>query len=195
MKNKISVVICLILIVVMSFTVTAIAYSSEVHQTLVTPVVQAKTLWCWAACAEMAGKYMYSSSNRSQYDVVNYLKGTPSDLYPNVAGSISETATGASYITYNNHSFSSIGLPFSFDALHAALGNHQPVLAGCTYLSGGGHMVTIYRTVKAIDGGVTYTYVSYYDPANGNGYVCTYSDFCDGTYNSRNYAATGYVLY
>lgn len=195
MRKRISLVVCIVLTVVLAFTVSVFAYSSEVHHILVTPVVQAKTNWCWAACAEMAGKYMYSVSNRSQYDVVNYIKGTPGDLYPDVAGSIAETATGANYITYSNHSFSSIGMPFSFDAAHAALGNHHPVLAGCAHFTGTGHMVTIYNTVKVIDAGVTYTYVNYYDPADGNGYVCTYSDFCDGTYNGYSYVETCYVLY
>ncbi len=41
----------------------------------VTPVVQAQTNWCWAACAEMVGKYYFPNYAMNQYQLTNTLVG------------------------------------------------------------------------------------------------------------------------
>lgn len=37
----------------------------------VTPVVQAESNWCWAACAEMVGKYYFPNSTVDQYELAD----------------------------------------------------------------------------------------------------------------------------
>lgn len=67
------------------------------HVVPVSIVKQAKSNWCWAACAEMFGKSVYSSSARTQYDIVRYVKGSE----VNKTANVSECLTACQYASYN----------------------------------------------------------------------------------------------
>ena len=70
----------------------------------ITTVIQAKSNWCWAACAQMGAKNAYSSSTRDRYDIVHYIFDNESVYYPNYGASIYRQSIGAKYAT-NNKSF------------------------------------------------------------------------------------------
>lgn len=87
------------------FTFSALTQTLKVEATTisqlgVTPVVQAKSNWCWAASADMAGGYN-PRGTRTQYDVVKYVKGGLFDSYPDVPGSPVDAAKGAKYASYD----------------------------------------------------------------------------------------------
>lgn len=68
----------------------------------VTPVHKAFSNWCWAACAEMAGKNVYPSSWCVQYTVVSLIKGSGN---PNVGGTAYETASGCTIVTNSTKNY------------------------------------------------------------------------------------------
>ena len=162
----------------------------------VTPVVQAKTNWCWAAGAEMAGKQAYSSATRTQYNIVNYLKGTTSNPHSNVSGSIADSANGSKYVTNNTKTFTATASKWTWAQIQTRLKANKAVQAGAGYYSGstrnGGHIVVIYGTQFIDNDSGTQYKINYVDPANGVRYTCLYSAFCDGTFNSRKYDQTIY---
>jgi hypothetical protein len=163
----------------------------------ITGVKQAKTNWCWAACAEMAGTSVYPSSSRDQYDVVEHLKGTSSTPHPNVSGSIRDSANGSEYVTHNNINFTSKSSKWNFSQIATSLSHGNPVQAGAGYYDGstrnGGHVVVIYMT-QFIDGtSGTETYIDYLDPWDGASHHCSLDAFSDGSYNGRKYDQTIYV--
>ena len=86
----------------------AIGYAYALAQPMdmldVTFVHQAKSQWCWAACAEMVGKYLYPQSDRDQWDVVDEVIFDLFEQYPNKAGSLKNGKDGTEYVTYDNFS-------------------------------------------------------------------------------------------
>lgn len=161
-------------------------------------VTQAKSEWCWAACAEIAGKAVYPSSSRDQYDVVKYLKGTDSNPYPNSPGSIQNSATGSEYVAYNTEDFTSKASKWNFSQIATSLSHGYPVQAGAGYYTGstrrGGHVVVIYMTQFIDTSAGTETYIDYFDPWDGTSHHCTLDAFSDGSYNGRKYDQTIYVV-
>lgn len=186
-------VICLVLLLALTINIS-LATSVDVI-----PIKQAKDNWCWAACAEMAGKTAFKSvynltSYRTQYNVVEKLKGTSSEPYPDETGSISESATASKYVTYDYIEFASTGSKWSFAKIESSLNDGYAVQAGAGYYNlifrKSGHMVVIYET-KTVG---SENYVSYIDPLfPDEDYCCTYEEFCNGTYNDRKYDQTVYV--
>lgn len=163
----------------------------------ITEVKQAKSNWCWAACAEMAGTSVYPSSNRDQYDVVRHVKGKNSDPYPDKPGSIRDSANGSKYVAYNNTDFTSKNSKWNFSQIATSLSHGNPVQAGAGYYDGskrtGGHVVVIYMS-QFIDGASgTETYIDYLDPWDGASHHCSLDAFSDGSYNGRKYDQTIYV--
>lgn len=67
--RKFTLCISLALVLATFFSLPAQAAMTEL---VVSKIQQTKSNWCWAAAAEMAGKYKYSSSTRTQSDVVAY---------------------------------------------------------------------------------------------------------------------------
>ncbi len=71
-KRKVS----LILVFIVLFNMNGLRSNAAVNSyyyVSVTPVQQLQSNWCWAACAQMAGKAKYPSSTRTQIHVVNHL--------------------------------------------------------------------------------------------------------------------------
>lgn len=175
---------------------TAKAISSTTSVSI-TGVRQAMDQWCWAACAEIIGKTVFSGSTRTQFDVVNLLKRTDENPWPNVGGLPSDGAAGASYVAFYNKNFMGEYETLNFSEITYSLAKGYAVsTSGGYYESGervGGHAVVVYMT-QFIEYGAQTTYrVTYYDPWDGTTHTCSYEEFCDGTYNSRIYDRSVYV--
>ena len=91
MRRKLEVFTVFLLITVFISSATVYAGTLGVNS-----VIQQKSNWCWAACAEIVGKYENPTSNRTQSDAVNYIKGSSSI---NSTGTSGETAKAAKYIS------------------------------------------------------------------------------------------------
>lgn len=83
-----------LLVCILAVVAPLSVYAGELF---VTPVRQAMSYWCWAACDQMAGDYEVQGSARTQYDIVQYVKG----FVVNEPATITETALGAEYVTYD----------------------------------------------------------------------------------------------
>lgn len=160
-------------------------------------VIQAKTNWCWAACAEITGKAVYPASTRTQYNVVNHLKGSLLESYPNVSGSIEDSASGSKYVANNTKNFVSIAYKWNFSQIASSLSHGYPVQAGAGYYNGvirnGGHVVVIYMTQFIDNSSGMEHYINYFDPWDGTNHYCTLDAFSNGSYNGRKYDQTIYV--
>ena len=165
------------------------ASADATYSVSVTPVIQSKTNWCWAACAEMAASVVSPSSYYYQYSIVKYIYGSPI----NATGSITQSASGSEYACNHIKSFTGVYSTLSFTDICLELYFGCPVQAAAGYYNGGvrngGHVVIIIEAI-AISGGSQF--IKYIDPANGYIYTCTYSQFCDGSYNGRIYDQTAY---
>lgn len=156
----------------------------------VTGVVQEKTNWCWAACAEMAGKQAYPSSDRDQWDVVKEVKGTLFTPYPNVGGGMSESIEGSEYVTYSTITFSKSGSDTSWETLCNNMAAGKAIQAQAGYYSSSGsrtsgHIVVIIECFVTGSATSVVKNIRYIDPLDGLTHVCSYEEFCDGTYNGR----------
>lgn len=197
-KRIINFFICLCLTITCVYSFDIITNATVQYDGVnINSVKQAKTNWCWAACAEMAGKNVYSGSSRTQYSVVQHLKGTSSEKCPNATGSISDSAKGSQYVAYNKKTFISTASKWSFSQIGVSLRKGYAVQAGAGYYSNdkrtGGHMVIIYGTEFIDNSSGIFYYINYIDPWDGKAHNCTYSSFCNGSYNSRKYDQTIYV--
>ena len=178
---------CIALLLIMQFMLSTSALI-QFDGVSVTRVTQAKSAWCWAACSEMMGKAMYNSSPSTQYDVAFWLKGTESEYYPNVGGTLNDTADGSDIISEYSYYFITDSI-LSYSDLVAEMKSDQPVIAGLhgTLTS---HMVVINGTELRDDSSGTSLYVYYIDPWDGTSHICLYSALCDGSYNGYSYTAS-----
>ena len=153
--------------------------------------IQEKSNWCWAACAQMAGRYISGGGIRSQSAIVEYIKGHTND----VPSTIDETAQAATYASFGRETFSYTWSAFTWTRIRNEIDNNRTVLLAAGYYNDnnvrtGGHMVIgIGWTMNTSTD--TY-YISYIDPWDGKEYFCTYNDFCDGFFNGRKYDRTVY---
>jgi hypothetical protein len=99
------------------------------------------------------------------------------------------------YASINSKTFAKIGHSlttgrFTFTQMKTKINSDNPFIAIAGYYDGstrnGGHAVVIY--------GWNDDKVRYVDPANGASVhtTCTYTAFCNGTYNTRKYDGTVY---
>ena len=148
----------------------------------VTPVEQAKSLWCWAACAEMAGKYAYPSSNRTQWDVVKELKGWLLNPHPDEGGNLNDSINGSEFVAHNTKTFYS-SQDVSWETLCDLMNLGKPVQAQVSKYENGvrqiGHIVVIIECyVTGNESSVT-CMVRYINPLGGE-HTCSYELFCNG---------------
>lgn len=190
--------LCLFLVV----ATTTVAYATiQTDGVSITGVRQAKSEWCWAASAQIAGKCVYPSSSRTQYSIVNHLKGatagTSEEMYPNESGSLSDSVAGSEYMTYGNVDFRSTYSKWGYSEIVTSLVRGYPVQAAAGYynwiIREGGHMVVIYMTQFIDNSDGSWMNLYYYDPWDGETHCCTYEAFCDASYNGRKYDQTVYV--
>lgn len=130
------------------YTETSFPYTLH----MIARVEQAKDNWCWAACAEMAGKFYYekqtgNTSGRNQAAVVYNTFGD----YRDSRGTSTQTANGYMYVGY---SYPYIGPPFStfyaaasdelsYSDIRTDVYADKPKILGFSYTGGGGHMVVL----------------------------------------------------
>lgn len=168
--------------------------TTQFHGVNIIGVVQAKSNWCWAACAEVCGKNVYPSSTRTQYSVVTFIK----ESTINEAGTLDESARGSQYVAYNNKTYSYTYSTWNFSQIVNSLKNGYAVQAGAGYYSGGlrtgGHMVVIYGTQFIDNSSGLLNYIDYFDPWDGTRHHCLFSEFCNGNYNNRIYDQTVFVI-
>ena len=188
-KRLLSVLMILVLIIAV-YPVKSSA-TQQVYTVSVTPVQQFQSNWCWAACAEMAGKSKYPSSSRGQLQVVNHLFGTYDNPYPNVEGSLQNSATGSTYVTYNNYSYSYTYSTWTFSQIATSIQQGNAVQTALGYYTSagrnGGHMILIYEIH------LSYNMVSFIDPGDGLSHTCGFSSLQNGSYNGGFYDQTVYL--
>lgn len=151
---------------------------------------QEKSNWCWAASAFNSAQYE-TKLHRTQKSAVKHLKGTSSDPYPNLTGTISEIEQAAEYISFKLENYYGSSGTRSFDFLKNQVDLDNITIASAGYynnnIRNGGHAVVI--TGYYISSNNEQSLV-YFDPFDGISYTCTYTEFCNGSYNSRRYDAT-----
>jgi len=200
-KNRFTKLIALILPILIIGVIIAPPKASALNaqnSVSVTIVTQSKSNWCWAACAEMIGKYYKPSWNfRNQSSIVKYVKGSTI----NQSGSLYESAKGTKYCAYNKKSFSYIGVSqytgiWTWDRIRTEVDNGNPLQACAGYYNNGqrngGHIVVIYGWLLN-NSNDTY-YIRYIDPWDGTQKLCLYSQFVNGSFNQRQYDGTVFVL-
>ncbi len=188
MKKNSKVIIAFLLMLLLITQLTSpVSALIQYDGVSVTPVIQAKTYWCWAACAEMVGKYFKPDTSKTQWDVVRATKGTEDEPYPNVRGTGTECALGASYVSLLAKGFKVTSALGNSD-LVSEMKNDYPVIAGIRDVSNSnGHMVVITGTeLRDINAQVS-NYIYYIDPWDGTMHMCLYQAFCDGSYNGMKY--------
>lgn len=182
---------------------TTISYTVNI-----TNVTQAKSNWCWAACAEMVGKSI-TSSGRNQWQVVNHFYGTTSNQYPNIGASgVAEVASAAMYAALNQKAFDSTENIWSFNQINSSIQNHRAVIPLWTYTKTDGtfvnkHSLVIFKTETYIDdfSGAHYVYVYYVNPSTGASTKVSYTNFShktivkNGITYNVDYTDTAYIRY
>ncbi len=154
-------------------------------------MVQDKDKWCWAASAENAIIWE-GASGRTQWDAVKYLKGTFLDPYPNYSGSIYDSAAAAEYISNNTETYTAVEAKEAYSFLGQQIWDRHPVIVGAGYYDSSGNRNGGHATLI-----IGYTFdgieeITYYDSLTGTTETCTYTQFCDGSYNKRKYDQTCY---
>lgn len=149
---------------------------------------QEKTNWCWVACARNSVRFERSVL-RSQTAAVKKVKGAN----VNEGGTIAEIEKAAEYISYSNEDYDAISKKLSFVNLKSQVKRNNITIACAGYydsnnVRNGGHAVVIIGYVVNSNG----NYVQYFDPWDGIPYICSYTQFCNGSYNNRKYDFTVY---
>ena len=98
-------------------------------------------------------------------------------------------------VTHFNSTLTGVYYTLSFSTIKTHIQNGNPIQAAAGYYIGstrcGGHVVVIKGVYFA--SATSTKYIQYVDPANGNTYSCTYTAFCNGSYNGRKYDQTVFV--
>lgn len=179
----------LIFLFISSLSVTALAeniyYASNPNI-----VQQAKTQWCWAACAEMAAKSIYPATDRNQWNGVAWVKGSSSINQPATS---SECRNAANYICYNKANFNVQYFVWDMSSIRRDIMTyHKPLIFLAGYYDNygnrnGGHFVVgdaVYETTNMF---------RYRDPWDATTHWVKYQAFCNGSYNGRQYEETVYA--
>ncbi|MNW31949.1 hypothetical protein D3C74_88780 [compost metagenome] len=137
------------------------------YKTLSIPVhEQEMKNWCWAASAQMVIDYF--GGNKSQRQIVNYVKGSVIDK----PGSNNETIKALNYGgvegTHKNGKL-------TFGSIISQINNNQPILAAVNY----------YRSKDNV--GHMFVIRGYYEDNSDDSYDVYFIDPADGTRNYRNY--------
>lgn len=149
----------------------------------VTPVKQAKSNWCWAACAEMCGKSVDNSSTRTQYDVVEYIK---CGQY-NSTANLGEILIACEYVTSFSKDFRNGTL--SAAKLSNYILSRQGVIAILSKNNGTiGHDVVINQILTNVivgENSASSIYsIGFIDPWDGETHLSDFDAFCNGSYYS-----------
>lgn len=137
-----------ILFLMLAMTANALAATLDVDR-----VTQAKTNWCWAASSEMIGTYHNSSSSRTQWDIVKYIKGSS---YPNEGGTTSDITKGIKYVSMDTVTYQS-GSVASWSTHTTQISNGNPIAVWVDWTNGGAHLVVCAGTKTT--SGTDYLYI------------------------------------
>lgn len=151
-------IIGVLVTVVLSLSMTITVFAATTLD--VTRVKQAKSQWCWAAVGEMIGTYMNSSSSRTQWDIVAYVKGSS---YPDEGGSDSELVKGIKYASMDTVTYKS-GSTLSWDKHKSNISEGNPIGVKMVWDSSGAHALVCAGTKTS--GGSNYLYII--DPSGNN---------------------------
>lgn len=162
--------------------------TTQSYMVSVTPVKQAKSNWCWAACAEMAGKQFNPKSTKSQTDVVRKFYG---NSLPNQLGSLGDVCCGATYVGSDGSEVDGIYVlydPMSFQALCYSLQHNEAVIGVFdNSKTGVMHAMVLYGTQFIDDASGSQQKVNFINPSDGLRYTYKYSDLRSGAYNNLVY--------
>lgn len=189
MKKCLSIILSLLLLF-FSFTIYSSASEGQVFSVL-SFEVQQKSYWCWVTAA-INSVHHERDTVRSQYATVYHIKGTVTNWYPNVTGNISDIETAAEYASYNTESYTGTNTTKTYNTLKLQIKKHDnaTILCAGVYDSNNnrtdGHAVTM--TGYAINSNGNY--IQYFDPWDGQSFICTYTSFCNGSFNGRRYDQT-----
>ncbi len=168
--------------------------TTQYHGVNIVEVVQAQSNWCWAACAEISGRNVFSNATRTQYDVVIFIK----ESLVNEGGTLDESVRASQYVSNNRRNYNQTFSTWNFSQIVNSLRNGFAVQAAGGYYSGGnrvgGHMVVIYGTQFVDNSSGLLYYIDYFDPWDGTRHHCLFSEFCNGNYNDRIYDGTVFVV-
>ncbi len=103
-------------------------------------VRQSKTNWCWAACGEMMGSYLYSSSTRDQYDIYEEIKGSRTTNY---TANLNEVRNAIEYGAHDKVNISYSTSKWAFSKFKTSIDNYEPVVIRMGWSNGGGHVVVV----------------------------------------------------
>jgi len=160
----------IVVVILLSNTIAAYAIT-----TLSVPFIkQEKPNWCWAATAQMTGKYMYPSSTRTQTQIVTHVKGSAVDL----GASTSETATATKYATHGTINFAAASPAFSFATVKSYINAGIPIQP-LVNANNSGHYYVIRGYNETSSG--NYLYIT--DPGDGYGKYVLYNDFLNGNWS------------
>ena len=156
--------------------------STTVHAnaavTVSVPAVQkAYSNWCWAACAEMAGKNIYHNSWYDQYSVVAMIKGSGN---PNVGANAYETASGCTIVANSIKNFTVYNNTFSQSQIQNYINSGYALAAitGNPYGTLSLHDIIIYG--YETKNGIEHLFII--DPDTGVGSEKTRASLIDGTW-------------
>ena len=155
---------------------------------------QEQTKWCWAACAEMQGKYIYNpaGNTRNQTSIVTYVKGSAD----NVTGNLLDSINASDYACYNRKTFY-YTQAWAWSRIKTEIDANRSVGLSAGYYNSSGIRTSGHVVVCL---GYTYnssynTYLIHYnDPWDGIKYNCEFSQFQDGSFNGRRYDGTSYYM-
>lgn len=112
--------------------------------------------------------------------------------YPNVTGSIYDSKAAAEYISNNTETYTAVEAKETYSFLGQQIRNRHPIIVGAGYYDSsgsrnGGHATLIIGyTIDGIEK------ITYYDSETDTTETCTYTEFCDGSFNRRKYDQTCY---
>lgn len=137
-KTRKFIVLAVTILVAVSMCTNAFAYSTVLS---VKKVTQAKTNWCWAASAEMAGGWAYGNSTRTQWDVVKHVKGTILTPYPNAGGSLADSENGSEYMCYDEtpYNFSYAASSWTMTSIRYEIQQSRPLETAVGYYDSNGN--------------------------------------------------------
>lgn len=144
---------------------------------VISQVTQERDRWCWAACAEMVGRWNYGS--HSQSDIVSYVKGSVVNEY----GNIDEATLGTAYASNFDGEFINGGKFVESSVKYIINTWNEPIIAGLRGNWGAGHMVVIHGYN---DGDL---YIC--DPADGSSTWVSY-DTLSNSYYGKHWAESVY---
>lgn len=184
MKRKLWIVLGAILLAI-SLTVTAFAASITLG---VSEIDQNKTLWCWAACSEMIGKYYNSNSDKDQYDIVKEVKGNTN----NQGGSSSDICKAIKYASGNTVKFKTKESALSFSSCQTEIDNSDPFVVWLQGQNGSISHVIVASGYKT--GSTNYLYII--DPSpNVNAQYFSYTALVNGTTGTLGTRCYGKTIY